>query len=516
MIARILQATPTATMRHTIPAVSLAAGLIATAGAQAPPSRYALSIYSAQANNGDGLFQNADASDDNATPGGYAVVRDRRQFSLNAGSNSLEVREVARYLDPAALSARILDTGDATIVSQRFDDANLSFDALVQRQIGHPVEIAGSSTNPDAKPINGTLLSNDGGLTVQLADGRVLTATDYGRVTFPDLPKGMSATPALRLAVNAKQSGARTVELVYPTQGLAWRAEYTGWLGAGNDCKMTLSGWALIANRSGASYHGARINLIAGSPNRIAQSTGPRPMMMAKAASPAAQPAAATESGMLGDYHEYAIDTPLDIVDNSLQRVALFPDAPLACQRQYLFEASGLRANLNMAPITERSFGSDNASAVHASLKFRIDRALPAGRIRLLQTSSSAQTNDDAPEFVGEDQIGATPKNEPVALQLGDAFDLRGERRQTDFTIDKNQRTLNESFALRVSNAGNTAKSIVVREHLYRWTQWNIAQASAKYEKKDPDTIEFKLDVPASGEATVTYTVQYQWTESFK
>ncbi|HEX7914623.1 MAG TPA: hypothetical protein VF497_02605, partial [Rudaea sp.] len=141
----------------------------------------------------------------------------------------------------------------------------------------------------------------------------------------------------------------------------------------------------------------------------------------------------------------------------------------------------------------------------------RIDRALPAGRVRLLQNSG-----DGAPEFIGEDQIGHTPKNEPVVLQLGDAFDLRGERRQTDFQIDKNQHSLSESFALRVRNAANTARSVVVREHLYRWTQWNITQASAKYEKKNSDTIEFKLDVPANSEATVTYTVQYQWTESFK
>lgn len=494
-------------MHRTTLAATLLVLCCSPAGAQAPNSRYALSIYSAQANNGDGLFD-SDA-DNSGNVGGYAVVRDRRQFTLTPGNNAIEVREVARYLDPSALSARIVDAGEATIVSQRFDDQTLSFDALVQRQIGHPVEIAGSSANPGAAPITGTLLSNNGGLTVQLADGRVMTVTDYGRVTFPDLPRGLSATPALRLDVSAKQGGARTFELVYPTQGLAWRAEYSGWIGSGGDCKLSLSGWALIANRSGTNFRGAQIKLIAGSPNRTGRSQTPRPMAMAKAA--AADANAANESGTVGDYHEYAIEAPLDIVDNSLQRVALFPDQAVACQRQYLFEATRFRANPGMAPITDRAYGAGPPSTVRSTLAFRIDRALPAGRVRMLQNSS-----DGAPEFVGEDQIGHTPKNEPIVLQLGDAFDLRGDRRQTDFQIDKSQHNLTESFALRVSNASDSAKSVVVREHLYRWTQWNITQSSAKYEKKNADTVEFKLDVPANGEMTATYTVQYQWTESFK
>ena len=495
-------------MRRTTLAAALLAVCCAHAGAQTPPSRYALSIYSAQANNGDSLFETGDGDGTNAV-GGYAVVRDRRQFNLVPGNNTIEVREVARYLDPSALNARVVDAGDATIVSQRFDDQTLSFDALVQRQIGHSVEIVGNSSNPSAAPITGTLLSNNGGLTVQLPDGRVTTVTDYGRVTFPDLPRGMSATPALRLDVNAKQGGPRSFEFVYPTLGVAWRAEYSGWLGPGNDCKLNLSGWALIADRSGASYRGAQVKLIAGSPNRVGRTQAPRPMVMAKAGT--ADLAAAAESGTVGDYHEYAIETPLDIVDNSLQRVALFPDQAVACQRQYLFEATHFRANPGMAPITDRGYGSGAPPSVRSTLAFRIDRALPAGRVRLLEGAS-----DGAPEFIGEDQVGHTPKNEPVALQLGEAFDLRGERRQTDFQIDKNQHNLSESFALRVSNASNAAKNVVVREHLYRWTQWNITQASAKYEKKNSDTVEFKLDVPANGEATVNYTVQYQWTESFK
>ncbi|MGH8122247.1 MAG: DUF4139 domain-containing protein, partial [Rudaea sp.] len=165
----------------------------------------------------------------------------------------------------------------------------------------------------------------------------------------------------------------------------------------------------------------------------------------------------------------------------------------------------------SMAPITDRDYGTAEAPPIRSMLAFSSDRPLPAGRVRMIQNS-----NDGAPEFVGEDQIDHTAKGEPVVLQLGDAFDLRGERRQTDYQINKDQHSLNETFALRLVNAGSAVKNVVVREHLYRWTQWNIVHASARYEKKNSDTVEFKLDVPAGGEATLSYSVQYQWTESFK
>src|SRR5262249_30306955 len=118
--------------------------------------------------------------------------------------------------------------------------------------------------------------------------------------------------------------------------------------------------------------------------------------------------------------------------------------------------------------------------------------------------------------FVGEDQLGHTPRNEPVSLNLGDAFDLRGERTQTDFALDKDKRTLSETFALRLVNRSAHAQNVIVREHLYRWTQWNIVQSSTKYEKRGADTVDFKLDVPADGEAKLSYVVQYQWTEALR
>jgi len=486
------------------PAFVLAAlganALPALAADEAAP-RVALTVYSASGENGASLF----AAPENGQTGGYAIVRDRRQFDLKAGRNVVVVRDVSRYIDPSALSARALGDGGAEILSQRFDDDTLSLDALVQRHLGHSVDIAAGSAAAPAS-VSGTLLSNAGGLTVQSLDGRITTVTEFNRITFPDLPKGLAATPSMRWTVEAKKPGTQLFEIVYPTQGLAWRAEYSGWLGGG-DCRLALSGWAQIANRSGTDFPDAKIKLVAGEPHHVEQATAPR-MLGRAAVSSALQ---AGDIGMVGDYHEYALDRPVDLANGTLTRAALFPDAALACRREYLFEGSHVRANPGMAPITERAYGSEASAPVRSTLSFKADRALPAGRLRILQGGG-----EDAPDFIGEDMLAHTPRGETVNIELGNAFDLRGERRQTDFQVDKEHRTLSESFAIRLTNGGGSAQTALVREHLYRWTQWNIAQSSAKYTRHNADTIDFAVDVPANGTATVTYTVQYQWSESLK
>ena len=165
-----------------------------------------------------------------------------------------------------------------------------------------------------------------------------------------------------------------------------------------------------------------------------------------------------------------------------------------------------------MAPISERAYGSgESPPPIRSTLSFKSDRAMPAGRLRILETAS-----DGSAEFTGEDDIGHTPRGELVTMQLGNAFDLRGERKQTDFQVDKDHRTLTETFAIKLTNGSGSAQTATVREHLYRWNQWTITQSSPKYTKRDADTIDFVLEVPASGNAQVTYTVLYQWSESFK
>jgi len=492
-------------MRFTPIAGMLLVALCGATSAQPQTERFAISIYNGASSNSDALF--APNPDDNDTTSGYAVVRDRRQFDLVAGDNNLQVRDVARLLDPSAISIRAIPDDGIEILSQRFDSDPISLDSLVQRHLGHAVEVTTDGSNGNSTTLSGVLLSNAGGLTLRQADGHVTTITEYSRITFTDLPKDLSATPSLRWEAASKKAGSQTFEIIYPTHGLGWRAEYSAWLASGGDCSMNFAAWAQIANRSGTDFHGAKVKLIAGEPHRVAQNSRPRPMMMkARAGAVAAE-----ESGNVGDYHEYTIDTPVDLFSGGLLRVALFPGQPLPCQRQYIFEGSSLRANQGMAPNVQREYGVDERAPVKSTLTLRVDRALPAGRIRVIQDAS-----DGSPEFVGEDNVEHTPRNEPVSIDLGDAFDIRGERAQTDFQFDKDARTINESFSIRLVNRSAHEQTVVVREHFYRWTQWSITQSSEKYEKRNADTVDFKIAVPANADTKLTYTAQYKWNESYK
>ncbi len=132
---------------------------------------------------------------------------------------------------------------------------------------------------------------------------------------------------------------------------------------------------------------------------------------------------------------------------------------------------------------------------------------LPAGRIRAYKRDEA----DGSSEFIGEDVVQHTPKDEDVMMKLGSAFDIVGDRRQTDFNVNSNGHESTESFEIKVRNHKADAVHVIVRENLYRWANWEITASSDTWEKKDFRTIEFPVDVPKDGEKTVTYTVRYTW-----
>jgi hypothetical protein len=132
---------------------------------------------------------------------------------------------------------------------------------------------------------------------------------------------------------------------------------------------------------------------------------------------------------------------------------------------------------------------------------------LPAGRIRVYKRDP----DDNAQEFIGEDVIQHTPKDEDVLIKLGSAFDIVGERRQTDFNANYNGHVVTESFEIKLRNHKKDPVHVIVKENLYRWTNWEITASSDPWEKQDFRTIHIPVDVPADGSKTVTYSVKYTW-----
>ncbi|MGH8244343.1 MAG: DUF4139 domain-containing protein, partial [Steroidobacteraceae bacterium] len=212
-------------------------------------------------------------------------------------------------------------------------------------------------------------------------------------------------------------------------------------------------------------------------------------------------------------YHLYTLGRPATIPNNSTKQIELFDSASrVPARKQLVYDgAAGLffHGGLNQ----EREYGPASSTKVDVYLKFRNDKAsgmgmpLPAGRIRVSQQDKA----DGSLEFVGEDKIDHTPKDEDVRVVLGTAFDVVGERRQTDFTVNTKGRVMEEAFEIKVRNHKDQPVEVIVRENLYRWNQWTLIEQSMPSQKKDARTIEFPVRVAADGEATVTYRVRYTW-----
>jgi hypothetical protein len=302
----------------------------------------------------------------------------------------------------------------------------------------------------------------------------------------------------------------------YQTAGITWWTDYnlTYTELPGNECRLDVGAWVSIVNQSGASYPDARLKLIAGDVHRAPAASPARAKVMAMRAAEAAMDApAGFEEKQFFEYHLYTLGRPTSLPDRSTKQIELFPAASgVACERTLVYQGA---ADYGMGgePYTDRSFGGTGNRKVDVSLSFRNDRPngmgipLPAGRVRV----SKRDPADGSLEFIGEDRIDHTPRNETLRLRLGSAFDVVGERRQTDFRIDSSRKTMSEDIEIRLRNRKDSPVKVLVRENLHRWTNWRITAATHTHEKQDARTILMPVTVGPDQEAIVKYTVRYSW-----
>ncbi len=266
-------------------------------------------------------------------------------------------------------------------------------------------------------------------------------------------------------------------------------------------CTIQLDALASIANRSGRDFPAAMLKLIAGAPNFAKSGGGPRPMMKTMAA-PAQD--YTPEQSSLGDYRSYTIDGHLDLPDSSVTQVPLYASRQLPCERRWLFENGG--AWFPAKPMLAPEGGQNGSGPIQSQLAFTAAENLPSGNLRVL-----TRDKDGRSELLGENRIGDTAKGRNVDVNLGVAFDLAATRERTSFTIDRAARQMDEGFRITLTNSGEAARTITVREHPNRWRAWTLASSSQKPGKLTPDVLEFQVAVPANGKATLDYVVRYAW-----
>ncbi|MEP7242536.1 MAG: DUF4139 domain-containing protein [Gammaproteobacteria bacterium] len=495
--------------------------LLASATAQAADGETAITIYSSAQPGGipPELYRPIPGSGiPNAmSVPGYAMVRTERPLKLENGRSTVKFTDVAALIDPTTVTFASLSEPRTRVLEQNFQFDLVSTDKLLLKYIDRPITVERTVGNQSVT-LNGTLLSSIDGLVLKANDGSIYALPGYTSVRFPELPGGLNTKPTLVWDILSPRAGEQKTRVTYQTGGITWWADYNLIFNEGKDANsgmLDLSAWVSIINQSGATYADTRLKLIAGDVHRA--EPPPQPMMRAKqvlAMAAEAQDAAGFEQKSFFEFHLYTLGRPTTLPNNSTKQIELFDQAkqiPAKKVMVYYGLAMGPYAYPN--PVTDRDLGVQTNKKVDVYLEFKNDKQfglgvpLPAGRIRVSQLDAA----DTSLEFIGEDQIDHTPKDETVRVKLGSAFDVVGERRQVDFAVDSKARWLEEEFEIKLRNHKEQPVDVIVKENLYRWSNWKILSKTHEFTKEDARTIQFPVKVAKDGETVVRYRVRYTW-----
>ncbi|MCL1972170.1 MAG: DUF4139 domain-containing protein [Endomicrobia bacterium] len=417
-----------------------------------------------------------------------ALVREIREVTLKKGIQTLEFDNVASQIDPTTVLPKFLgDSSSIRVLEQNFDFDLVSTDKLLTKYIGKDIEIERTGEDKRAK-LKGKLLSVYGGMVVQ-ADNKIVL-NPRGEVSLPQLPEELRLKPTLVWLVESEVSGNKKMEVSYQTGGISWNADYV-LVTNEKDTMADITGWVTINNMSGATFKDARLKLIAGDVNMVAP---PKPAgrrnfesdsMMAKAAAPSFQEKSFFE------YHIYELQRRATIKNNEIKQIEFVTASGIPIKKVFTYN------------------GAQNGTKVTINLEFKnskennLGMPLPRGRVRV------SKYDGDSMEFIGEDYIDHTPKDAKLSIFTGNAFDITGERQQTNYSSAS--KSAEESYKITIKNSKDTAVDVNIVEPMNRWSGWKIIESSVKFNKKDSRTAEVLINVPANSEKTVTYTVKYTW-----
>ncbi|MCL1894388.1 MAG: DUF4139 domain-containing protein [Holophagaceae bacterium] len=439
---------------------------------------------------------------------GDALVKDQREVMLPKGLVSLAFQEISAQIRPeTAILSNLTSPKDFWIAEQNFDFDLLTPQKLLDKYVGEKIAVISTRPTHDGMGTiefkeDATVLATNSGVVLQFAD-RIETSVP-GRIIYPSVPVNLRARPTLVMSINSPIDRAQKLELSYLTSGLTWRADYVASLSS-DEKSLDLSGWVTLTNNSGTTYPNAVLQLVAGDVNRVVakrnmlEVADKAPMQMVAMAS---APQMNEES--LFEYHLYTLDRPTTLKDKQTKQVALLSASGVPIRKEYLLQGqshyySGSYGELGNKLKIGVFVGFENKES--ASL----GKPLPAGTIRVYTKDSSGRS-----QFIGEDAIDHTPKNEDVRLKLGDAFDITARRKQTDYkrtdTSGKNRFIYESAYEVEIKNAKKEAVTVIVLEPVPG--DWEIIEQTHPYTKETSGTAKFSVKVPAEGSATLKYRVR--------
>ncbi len=446
----------------------------------------------------------------------FALVKDRRELpdAFKKGLNAVRFRDVASTIDPTSVHFRSLTDPQAQVLEQNYEFDLVNADKLLQKYIDHKITVHVR----DGKAYEGTLLSYDPQRLVLAADRDkgpiylVERGDNVKRIQFSKLPEGLLTRPTLVWEVEARQPGKHLVEVSYIANQIAWRADYNLVLKA-DDKLADLSGWVTLRNHSGVGYANATVKLMAGQTRpdyeQMPWGSGPDYYKTIRTLPPTDR-IGIDPSEAFGDYRVYRLPEATTVGNNQIKQVELIKAAKIPVTRTYLYDGAKLPQWYRYAVYPDQSFGLQENKKVNVLVELRnrkddnLGISLPLGKVRVYKQDASAL------EFIGEDTVGNTPRDEPVVLYVGDAFDVVGERRQTEFKRPEKRR-ITERFEIKLRNHKKEEVTVKVLERMYRARAWRLPDINHPFERLDARTVVFPVRVPPDQEVTLTYQVEYRW-----
>ncbi len=438
-----------------------------------------------------------------------ALVKDLREVRLPKGETRLAFQEVSAQIRPETALLRNLTAPQGFwVAEQNFDFDLLTPQKLLEKYVGEKVTVVRSVPNAEgagAKEIReeATVLATNNGTVLQFAD-RIETSA-LGRIIYPKVPGNLRARPTLVISLNSSADKAQQLELSYLTGGLSWRADYVANLSS-DEKTLDLSGWVTLTNQSGAAYPNATLQLVAGDVNRARQRPE-RGYAVAEMAVKSMAPAPKMAEESLFEYHLYTLDRPTTLAVNQTKQVALLSASGVPVRKEYLLQGQNYYYSGSYGDLGEKQkvgvfVEFDNKESSHLGMP------LPKGILRVYKRDSEGRA-----QFVGEDNVDHTPKNELVRLKLGEAFDVTAKRKQTDYKSLGRQGKFGfvheSAFEVVLKNAKKEPVTVSLLEPMPG--DWEVLQSSHPLTKETAGTARFKVTVPAEGSATLTYRVRVKW-----
>jgi hypothetical protein len=440
----------------------------------------------------------------------FGLVKDVRNFELKDGINFIRFEDVAAAIDPTSVSFTSLTAPNAVSVrEQNYQYDLMDEGTILSKSVGKEIkirqyttggthEVTGTLLNPPQVTVsdsNGNLSQRSQNIVLKTASGIVVGPT--GEIELAELPAGLVSKPSLLWKLECDKPGTHKTEITYQTQGLNWKCDYVAVANA-DDSQVDLTSWVTLDNKSGATYKNAALKLMAGDVHKV--QPPPVPHMMFKSAMLAGGAAAPQFSEQsFAEYHLYSLANKTDVKNNETKQLTLFNTSNVPVKKLYIFDTQ--------TPMYG-GFVPNNGNTQKVNVKLELANTkdnnlgmpMPKGKVRVYK-----RDKDGALQFVGEDLIDHTPKDEKVRVYLGDAFDIVGERKQTNFQ-QVNQHVQHSSYEISLRNHKETPVTVTCVEHSYG--DWKVTSSSQAYTKKDSHTFEFAVKVPADGETKVTYDLE--------